>query len=92
MAEGTSQTHLSEALGLGMLLKTKCWEMDTRAEDSCLGKDTDTANTVQLHLHVRIAVGVAEIGQMRPPRRVLRIAFHNHRIFVQSFRKSQCCL
>lgn len=46
MAEGTSQSHLSEALGLGMLLKTKCWEMDTRAEDSCLGKDTDTADTI----------------------------------------------
>lgn len=66
-----------------MLLKTKSWEMHSGAKHSCFSEDTDTPNTVEVHLHVRIAVRVAEISQMRPPGRIFGVSFHNNRILVQ---------
>lgn len=66
-----------------MLLETERWEMDAVAEYPSLGQDTDTADTVNLHLHVGVAVGVSEICQMRPPGGVLGIALHNDGVFVE---------
>jgi len=42
-----------------MFLEAKGWEMDTRAEYPCLGQDTDTANTIEIHFHFRVAKWVA---------------------------------
>ncbi len=72
-----------------MLLKAKCREMDAVAENPCLGQDADTPNAVDLHLHVRIAIGVSKIGKVRPPRCVFGIAFHNYGVFVECVSQSE---
>lgn len=67
-----------------MLLEAEGWEMNPGSEDPGFSEDTDTADPVDFHFHVRIAVGVSEICQMWPPGGVLRISFYNNSIFVQS--------
>ena len=51
-------SYLAEAFGLRMLLKTKGREVDTRSEDSRLGQNTDAPHSIDLHFHIRVAVGV----------------------------------
>jgi hypothetical protein len=77
-------THLAESFGLSMLLKTECGEVHSRAEDLRLGQDTDTTDTVDLHLHIWVTVWVAQVGQMRAPGGILCITFHNDRVLVKS--------
>lgn len=75
-----------------MLLETKGWEVYTSTEYPGFGQNTDTSDPVQLHLHIWIAVGIAEVGQVRPPRSVLGISFHDDSILIQGIRKCQCSL
>ena len=73
-----------------MLLKTEGREMDSGPEDTGLRQNTDASYAVKLHFHIRIPVWVTQIGEVRPPRCILSITFHNDRILVQSFGKGQC--
>jgi hypothetical protein len=66
-----------------MLLEAECWEVDTIAEHLGFGQNTDTANTVELHLYIRITKRVPQVCQVRPVRRVLGVALDNNRILVQ---------
>ena len=82
-------TYLAKALRLGMLLKAESREVYTVAEDLRLGQNTDTTDTVNLHLHVRVAVGVAQVCKMRPPRGILGVALDNHGVLVKSVSQGQ---
>lgn len=57
--------------------------MDTATEYLGLGQDTDTADTVNLHLHIGVTVGITQIGKMRSPGGVFGVSFDNDGIFVQ---------
>lgn len=83
------EPYLSEALRLGVLLKTESRKVDAVAEDFSFGQNTDTTNTVDLHFHVGVAVRVAKISQMWAPCRILCVTLHNNRILVESVRKGQ---
>ena len=72
-----------------MPLKAKCREMDTCAEDLCLGQNADTANAVEVHLHVRIAKWIAQVGKVRSPCGVLGISLHDNCILIYCLRQSQ---
>ena len=63
--------------------------MYTRAEDTSLCQNAHSADAINLHLHVGIAVWVSQVGQMRPPRGVLGVAFDDHRILVQGVGEGQ---
>ena len=52
-------SYLAEAFGLGMFLETKGWEVHARSENPRLGQNTNATHSVDLHLHIRVAVGVA---------------------------------
>lgn len=86
---GFKLPYLAKPFGLGMLFEAECWEVDACTEDPGLGQDTDTANAVQFHLHVRITIGIAEVGEVRPPRSVLGISFHDHGVLIQSICQRQ---
>lgn len=66
-----------------MLLEAEGRKMHSTSEHLRLGQDTNTAYTINLHLHVRIAVWVSQVSQMRPPGCILCIAFNNDCILVQ---------
>src|SRR5690242_7502840 len=66
-----------------MLLETESREVDTRTEDLGLSQNTDTTNSVNLHLHIWITVGVAEVCQMRSPSSVLCVSFDNDSVFIE---------
>ena len=72
-----------------MLLKAESREVDAGAEDLGLGQDTDTTHAVDLHLHIGIAVRVAQVSKMRPPRRILGVSLDDDRVFIESVGKSQ---
>lgn len=75
-------SYLSEAFSLGMLLEAERREVDAGAEDLGLSQDRDTSDTINFHLHVGIAVGIAQVGQMRPPRGILGIALDDNGVLV----------
>lgn len=75
--------YLSKGLCFGVLLKGKGREMHSRPEDLCLGQDTDTADSVDLHLHVRVAKGVSQVGQMGSPGSVLGVSLDNDGVFIE---------
>lgn len=82
-------SHLSETFRLGVLLKAEGREMHARAEHARLGQDADTANTVNLHLHVWVAIWITKVGQVRTPCGILGVALHNDGIFVESICQGQ---
>lgn len=85
-------TYLAESLGLRVLLETEGREMDAGTEDLCLGQDTDTTNTVDLHLHVRVTIGIAQVSQMRTPSGVFCITLYDDSVFVECVGQSQSSL
>lgn len=87
--EASGPTYLAEAFGLGMLLETEGREVDTGSEDSGLGQDTDAPHSIDLHFHIRVAVGVAQVGQVRAPGRVLGVALHDDGVFVERVGEGQ---
>lgn len=84
--------HLSEALGLCVLLEAESREVDTGSEDACLSQNADTSHAIDLHFHVWITIGVPQISQMRPPCRILSVALDNHSILIQGISQGQSCL
>jgi hypothetical protein len=82
-------TYLAESFGLGVLLEAECGEMHSGAEDLCLCQNTDTTDTVNLHLHVGVTVRVAQVSQMWTPSGVFRVTLHNDRVFVKGVGKSE---
>lgn len=82
-------TYLSKAFSLGMLFETESREVSTITENSRLGQNADATNTIDLHLHIRVAVRITQVCQMRPPCRVLGITLHNDSVFVKSVGKSK---
>lgn len=75
-------SYLAKRFGLSMLLEAKGREVDARAKDPCLRKDTDPSNPVKFHLHVRIAIRVTKVGKMRPPCCILGIPLDNDGVFI----------
>jgi hypothetical protein len=75
-------TYLAESLGLGVLLETKGWEVDTCPEHLCFRKNANASYSVQFHLHVRVSVRVTEVGQVRPPCGVFGVTFNNDCVLV----------
>ena len=69
------RTYLAKTFSLSMLLETESREVDTRAEDLRLCQDTDSTNTINLHLHIWVTVGVAEVGQIELAERIFAIAW-----------------
>jgi hypothetical protein len=63
--------------------------MHARPKDLGLGKDTDTAYTIELHFHVRVTVGIAEIGQVRTPGGVFCVALYDDGVFVEGVCQSE---
>ena len=55
---GMGCDYLAEALSLGMLLEAEGWEVHAAPEDLGFRQDTDTANAVNLHFHIRVTVGI----------------------------------
>lgn len=53
--------YLSEPFSLCMFLKAERREMYTISEDLGFGKDTDSSDTVNLHLHVWVAIGITQV-------------------------------
>lgn len=85
-------SYLAKALGFGMLLEAKGWEMNASTEYPGLCQNTDTTNAIQFHFHVRVTVGVAEVGEMRPPCRVLGVPLHDDCVFIECIGQCQCSL
>jgi hypothetical protein len=56
--------------------------VDPGTKHSSFGKDGNPADTIELHLNVRVSVRVAEVGQMRPPCGILCITFDNNSILI----------
>lgn len=79
---GKVDGYLSKSFCLGMLLEAKGREMDTGSENLGLGQNTDTSNSINLHFHIWITVGVSKVGQMRTPSSILSIALDNNGVFV----------
>jgi hypothetical protein len=75
--------HLAEPLGFSVFLKAESREMDASAEDACFGEDGDAADAVEFHFDVRVAVGVAEVGEMGSPGGVLGVAFDDDGVLVE---------
>jgi hypothetical protein len=84
--------YLAESLGLSVLLKTERREVDTGTEDLGFRKNANTTNTVNLHFHVWVTVGVAKVGQMRAPSSVLCVSLYNDCILVESVGESKSSL
>lgn len=82
-------TYLAKSFRLGVLFETERREVHSRAEHLCLCQNTDTANTVNLHLHVWVTIGVAQVSQMRAPGCILCVTFHNDGVFVEGIRESE---
>lgn len=77
-------SHLSESFSLGVLLEAECREVHAASEDLGFRQNTHTADTVDLHFHVGVAVRVAEVSKMRAPCGVLCVALDDDGVFVQS--------
>lgn len=71
-----------------MLFEAERREVDTRPEDLGLGQDADTTHSVDIHLHVGITVGIAQIRKMRSPSGIFGITLHYDGILVE--RVCQC--
>ena len=81
--------YLAESLCLGVLLETEGREVATSAEDLCFCEDTDTSDTINLHLHVWVTVWIAKVGQMRAPGCILCITLYNDCVLVKRIGKSK---
>ena len=67
-----------------MFLEAECREVNAVTENLGLCQDTHSANAVDLHFHIRIAIGVTEIREMGTPGGILCVSLHNDCIFVES--------
>jgi hypothetical protein len=65
-----------------MFLEAESREVHARAEHLRLGEDTNTSNTVNLHLHVWVTIRITQVGQMRTPGSILGVPFDNDGVLV----------
>ena len=72
-----------------MPLKTESREVDAGSENVSFREYTDTSDAIEFHLNIRIPVRVPQIGQMRTPGCVFRVAFNDDSIFVQGLCQCQ---
>jgi len=77
------ETYLSETLSLSVLLKAECREVHSATEHFRFCQNAHAAYTINLHLHIRVTVRIAKVGEMRSPSGVLGVAFHDDRVFVE---------
>jgi len=75
-------SYLAESFSLGVLLETESREVHATSEDLGFRQNAHSSDTVDLHLHVGVAVRVTEVGKMRAPCGVLCVAFDNDSILV----------
>jgi hypothetical protein len=85
----TGKVYFAKSFGFGVLFERECREVDSGPEHFGLCEDTDTTHSVDFHLHIWVAVGVAEVGQVRPPCGILGVTFDNNGIFVERIRKRE---
>ena len=72
-----------------MLFEAESREVNAGPEDAGLGENADTANTINLHFHIRVTVRVPKVGKMGPPSGVFCVSFHNDGVLVQGISKSE---
>lgn len=65
-----------------MLLKTEGREVDPSTKNARLRQDTDASDPIQLHLHVWVTVGIAQVREVWSPGRVLGVALYDYGILV----------
>ena len=75
-----------------MFLEAKRREVHTSAEDLRFCQDTNSADTIKVHLHIWVAKRVTQICKMRAPCSILGIPFHNYSVLVKGVGKSESCL
>jgi hypothetical protein len=63
--------------------------MYARAEHLGFRQNTDTPNTINLHFHIWVAIGVAEVCQMWAPGGILCITFDNDSILIKGVCKRE---
>lgn len=56
--------HLTETFCLGLVLESVAWEVDTGSVNIGLDEDTDTSNTIKLHLDVLVETPVTVLGHV----------------------------
>ena len=66
--------------------------MHTSTENLCFGQNADTSYTINFHLHVRVTVRIAKVGQMGSPCSIFCVALDNDRILIQCVGQGQCSL
>lgn len=67
-----------------MFLEAERREVDAVTKNLGLCENTHSTDTVDLHFHIGIAIGVAEIREMGTPGGILCISLHDNCIFVES--------
>lgn len=77
-------SYLAKTLSLSVLLKAESREVHAASEYLGLRKNTDTSNTIDLHLHVGVTVRVAKVGKMRAPCGIFCVALNNDSVLIKS--------
>ena len=85
-------TDLAKTFSLGVLFKTESWEVHAASKHFGFGEDAHAADAIDFHLHVRVAVWIPQVCQMRSPSCVFCVTLYNDCVFVQSVRKSKSSL
>jgi hypothetical protein len=65
-----------------MLFKAEGGKVNAISENSRLSQDTHTSDAVNLHFHVRVAVWISEVGEMRAPGSIFGVPLDNDCIFI----------
>jgi hypothetical protein len=66
-----------------MLLETEGWEVDSGAEHLGFSKNTDTPDSINLHLHIWVAIWISKVSQVRSPRGILCISLNNDSVLIK---------
>lgn len=80
---GRQEPYLSEPLRLGVLLETEGGKVTSISKHLGLCEDAHASHSINLHLHVGIAIWVAQVGQVGSPGRILGISLDNDGILIQ---------
>lgn len=63
--------------------------MTSISKDLGLCEDAHSSHSINLHLHIGIAIWIAQVSQVGSPGRILGISFDNDSILIQCVGKSQ---
>lgn len=75
-----------------MLLEAESRKMNPGPKHFSPRQDTDAPDAVNLHFHIRIAVGITKISKMWSPSRIFRVALNYNGIFIQRVCQCKRCL